>query len=315
MDDGLQRMLALAEASKSDQRCRLSQIAGKKVDLHCHTTFSDETLRWLPGLVYKPTDTPEQVYALAKARGMDFVTITDHDTIDGCKALLDRFGPLPDFFVGEEISAAFPDDGTIVHINVFDHTEAQHREAQRLRGNIFELTAYLRGIGKLFVLNHMTWTEQHRVLSRAQLDAVLDIFDVFEGVNGGRTAAHNAFVFQATHQCGKTVVAGSDSHTNRVGTTYTLSSGDTPAAWLASVQAGVAACFGEDGSREKLCEDTWRVIRHNLDHWISVAGSRWQRLLCRAIRAAGSRLHPLACHGYDRRQDALMRGFLELVSA
>jgi hypothetical protein len=38
---------------------------------------------------------PEEVYALAKRRGMDFVTITDHDTIDGALEIADR----PDVFV------------------------------------------------------------------------------------------------------------------------------------------------------------------------------------------------------------------------
>ena len=47
---------------------------------------------------------PEEVYALAKRRGMDFVTITDHDTIDGALELADR----QDVFVSEELTAASP---------------------------------------------------------------------------------------------------------------------------------------------------------------------------------------------------------------
>ena len=50
---------------------------------------------------------PEDVYRVAKARGMDLVAITDHDSIDGCLELLDahpdlrgldrrRGGVLPD---------------------------------------------------------------------------------------------------------------------------------------------------------------------------------------------------------------------------
>ncbi|HEX9116361.1 MAG TPA: hypothetical protein VGA61_09855, partial [Anaerolineae bacterium] len=174
------------------QRLSWARRPAVRVDLHCHSTFSDETLRWLPGLVYHPVLNPGEVYDLAKERGMDFVTLTDHDTIDGCRALLDQRGPLSDFFFGEEISARFPEDGTIVHVNVFDHDEAQHREIVRLRGNIYDLVAYLRSIDKLFVLNHMAWTEQHRVLTAQQLEAVLELFDVFEGLNGARDRAHNA---------------------------------------------------------------------------------------------------------------------------
>jgi predicted metal-dependent phosphoesterase TrpH len=36
---------------------------------------------------------------------MDLVTITDHDSIDGCLELLDPLGERPDFIMGEEVSA------------------------------------------------------------------------------------------------------------------------------------------------------------------------------------------------------------------
>ena len=152
-----------------------------RIDLHCHSTFSDERIRWLPGILYHPLLEPVELYDLAKSRGMDFVTITDHDTIDGCLDLLGRRGDLPDFIMGEEVSARFPEDGTIVHLNVFDHTEEQHRELQRLRCNIHELVTYLRRIDKLYVLNHLTWTRQHRVLAPDQIQAMLKLFDVFRG--------------------------------------------------------------------------------------------------------------------------------------
>ena len=44
---------------------------------------------------------PEEVYAMAKRRGMDFVTITDHDTIAGAQAI--RRLPT-DTFVSEELT-------------------------------------------------------------------------------------------------------------------------------------------------------------------------------------------------------------------
>ncbi|MGH2976548.1 MAG: PHP domain-containing protein [Solirubrobacterales bacterium] len=54
---------------------------------------------------------PEEVYELAKRLGMDFVTITDHDTIDGCLQLADR----PDCFVSEELTARFSGEPQAVH--------------------------------------------------------------------------------------------------------------------------------------------------------------------------------------------------------
>jgi hypothetical protein len=85
-------------------------------------------------------NSPEGVYRRAKARGMDLVTITDHDNIDGALAIADR----PDVIVGCEVTAVFPGDGVAVHLGVLGITEEQHREIQRLRHDIRELLPYLK---------------------------------------------------------------------------------------------------------------------------------------------------------------------------
>lgn len=288
-------------------------VAGTKVDFHCHTTFSDETLNFLPGIVYHPLLEPEEQYDLAKSRGMDFVTITDHDTIDGCKALVERRGELPDFIFGEEVSAVFPEDGTVVHVNVYDHNEAQHAEIQRLRHNIYDLCDYLRKIDKVYVINHLTWTEQHRVLTTAQLEAIIENFQVFEGLNGTRSYAHNAFVWQATAGHNKTLIGGSDSHTNRVGTTYTLTVGTSRAEVLGSIKAGIALPQGAFGTPEKLRDDVWLVLHKNVERRLAEASGRWERSVCRIIEGIGRRLHPLVCLGYHKHQDRLIRGFLRAL--
>jgi predicted metal-dependent phosphoesterase TrpH len=309
MNTLLEPILEFARAADPHDARPWRPVPGVRIDLHCHSTFSDETLRWLPGLVYHPVAEPEEVYALAKARGMDFVTITDHDTIDGCKALVDRCGSLPDFIFGEEVSVTFPEDGTEVHVNVFDIDEAQHAEIQRLRDNIYDLVDYLRRLGKLFVLNHMTWTAQHRVLTTWQVEAMLALFPVFEALNGGRSYSHNAFVCQATRGRGKVLVGGSDSHTHRVGTAFTLTHGTTPAEALASIQAGHAVPAGAFGTPERLREDVWMVMQKNLERQMAETGSYWQRLVARVVGRCGKTLYPLVCLGYHKRQDILMRGF------
>ena len=294
---------------------RWRQRPGTRIDLHCHSTFSDERLRWLPGLVYHPFAEPEEVYDTAKIRGMDFVTITDHDTIDGCKALLDRRGPLPDFIFGEEVTVTFPEDGTIVHVNVYDIDEQQHTEIQRLRGNIYDLVDYFRKIDKLYILNHMTWTEQHRVLTPWQIETMLSLFPVFEGINGSRSYAHNAFAWYATRGHDKVLVGGSDSHTNRVGTTYTLTEGTTPAEVIRGIRAGSAAPVGAFGTAEKLREDVWLVLQKNFERRMAEATGRWERFACRAVRRLGKTVYPLVCFGYDKRQNVLVRGFVRALPA
>ena len=50
-----------------------------KFDLHTHTTASDGVL------------TPEQLYIQAKMAGVEVLAITDHDTVEGVKWLLERY--------------------------------------------------------------------------------------------------------------------------------------------------------------------------------------------------------------------------------
>ena len=63
-----------------------------RLDLHCHSTASERSKLGVQRALGLPecATPPEEVYALAKRRGMDFVTITDHDTIDGALEIADR---------------------------------------------------------------------------------------------------------------------------------------------------------------------------------------------------------------------------------
>ncbi len=60
-----------------------------KIDMHVHTAFSERPSEWfLKRIGAKESySRPEQAYATAIKRGMDFVTITDHNRIDGALLL------------------------------------------------------------------------------------------------------------------------------------------------------------------------------------------------------------------------------------
>ena len=64
-----------------------------RVDMHCHSTASQLSRLGVQRSLGLPecATPPEEVYELAKRRGMDFVTITDHDTIAGASSW--RAGP------------------------------------------------------------------------------------------------------------------------------------------------------------------------------------------------------------------------------
>ncbi len=85
-----------------------------RVDLHCHSTASRISKLGIQRSLGLPecATPPEEVYSLAKRRGMDFVTITDHDTIAGAQEL----AHLPDFFVSEELTVWFRGERQAVHV-------------------------------------------------------------------------------------------------------------------------------------------------------------------------------------------------------
>ncbi|MDY6906339.1 MAG: ribonuclease III [Thermodesulfobacteriota bacterium] len=67
------------------------------IDLHIHSTASDGTLA------------PLEIVALAEKTALAAISITDHDTIDGCRDLLVSGQTLPvRFLTGVEMSTAFP---------------------------------------------------------------------------------------------------------------------------------------------------------------------------------------------------------------
>src|SRR5439155_21373592 len=99
-----------------------------RADLHIHSKFSDRSPEWLFRRFDFPASNTEplEVYRRLREQGMRFITITDHDRIEGCLEIADR----PDVFISESVTAHFPQDRAAVQILVWNITEAQHREIQ-----------------------------------------------------------------------------------------------------------------------------------------------------------------------------------------
>ena len=74
------------------------------------------------------TASPKTVYAQARHRGMDFVTITDHDSIDGVA----KIGQLKNVLVGEELTCWFPEDDCKLHVLLWGISPDQHTHVQRI---------------------------------------------------------------------------------------------------------------------------------------------------------------------------------------
>ena len=216
----------------------------RRCDLHLHTRYS----AWSRARVLRAHDSysdPVDVFDTAKRAGMDYVAITDHDSIEGALRLLER---RPDrtaeIIVGEEVETRLTDTGQRLHVNVFGIDEADHREIQRLRGDVHELVAWLRARRLLFVLNHPFWSYRFQKRPRAYMEEILALFDHIEVANSTMPAGHvetaeamRRYAFALGRRT--TAVGGSDAHVlEHVASSYTAAPGETSAEWLSSVARG-----------------------------------------------------------------------------
>jgi predicted metal-dependent phosphoesterase TrpH len=209
---------------------------------------------------------PEAVYAVAKARGMDLVTLTDHDSIDGALEFLSAHPDADDFIMGEEVSCRFPGAGLDVHLGVYGMTEALHRDIQPLRGNVFEVAACLRDAGVFFALNHLLFFYRRQIPLERYL-TLLDEVPALESRNGTMLPSHNHLVEEISARWTMTgarplaTLGGSDAHTlRRVGRTWTEAPGRTREEFLDSLRAGRAVAGGAHGHVGDVARDAYSVI-------------------------------------------------------
>lgn len=232
-----------------------------KCDMHCHTYHSGPTGHMT---AFEPMDSynsPQGLYDLAKQRGMDLVTITDHDSIDGCLAFLNKNPDSKDFFTGEEVTVRVPEFKKDVHIGVFNITEAQHREITRLKQNFDDVVVYLKQQNILHALNHLFHGFPPSRQGRRFLEKMIASFERFEGLNGAVDAGHN-FITQRLGEVfpGKKLIAGSDSHTLlRLGSCYTAAPATTREEFLQQVRAGNTLIAGKYGHFHHLFNDAMGV--------------------------------------------------------
>ena len=221
-----------------------------RVDLHCHSTASQLSRLGVQRSLGLPecATPPQEVYELAKRHGMDFVTITDHDTIDGCLELADR----PDCFVSEELTARFAGEPQAVHILCYGITPGDHEWLQAHAGDVEACAAYLHESGIACALAHPFYNVA-TPLTRRHRRHLAQLFPIWEVRNGSRAPELNmpAVVYVETH--GSTGIGGSDDHAGvDVGRTFTeVPSASTPEELLEHLRRGEAVAGGEQGSAAK----------------------------------------------------------------
>ena len=220
------------------------------MDLHCHSTASQESRLGVQRAVGLPecATPPQEVYELAKRRGMDFVTITDHDTIDGVLQIAGR----PDVFISEELTASFRGQPQAVHVLCYGITPADHEWLQTHSSDVEECAEYLHSNDIVCALAHPYYNVGAPLTARHRR-RLADLFPIWEVRNGSRARELNrpAAIYIAT--CEGVGIGGSDDHAGvDIGRTFTEApAADSPSAYLDHLRAGDVVARGAQGSAAK----------------------------------------------------------------
>lgn len=266
-----------------------------KADLHVHSKFSRRPAEWILQKLGCPESftEPRTLYAIAKARGMSFVTITDHNAIDGCLEIADR----PDCFMSEEVTTYFPEDRCKLHVLVYDIDEKIHAEIQRLRENLYDLSEYLNNIGIVYVLAHPLYPVNGK-LTVDHFEKLLLIFRNFE-LNGARNEEQNRCLelvlrsltpqminrLADKHSMApgfempwkKNIVGGSDDHSSlTIASRYTHVPGtESVADFLTGISMGKAVVKGVGSTPKALGRNLYSIAyqfygnKFNLDRYVN----------------------------------------------
>ena len=257
-----------------------------RADLHVHSKHSNQPTEWILRQVGAPESftEPTEIYHRCRARGMQLVTISDHDSIDGALEIQH----LPGTFLSCEVTVEFPEDAARrtrrceIHVLVLGITERQHRDLQGIRRNVYEVRDYIRDQGIVYSVAHPLFRVNDR-LTLDQVEKLLVLFDRFEARNGMHDRRANDLVgrifgsltremiedlaerhglepFGATPWV-KTFTGGSDDHSGLyLGSTWT----ETPEAatveeFLEHLRAGRHEPGGATGSSARLLQSLYTI--------------------------------------------------------
>ncbi|MGE5610146.1 MAG: glycosyltransferase [Bacillota bacterium] len=260
-----------------------------RIDLHCHSLASSHPTEAILRMLNCPEcySDPLAVYTQAKSRGMDLVTITDHDSIDGALRLANR----PDVLIGEELSCWFPEDGCKMHVLVWGLSADDHAQLQSIAKDIYRVAEYLESHNLAHAVAHPTYRQNDK-LERWHLERLLLLFKGFECLNGSHSPLHReAFeplldrlteeeLKRLSRRHGlsprwptpwiKARTAGSDDHgLLYIGTTWTEfpATAQTPADVLNCLREGNCRPAGVPGSSQRLAHTFYSVaIRYYTRH-------------------------------------------------
>jgi glycosyltransferase involved in cell wall biosynthesis len=250
-----------------------------RVDMHVHSRHSIKPSQWIlqkMGCSESYTE-PSFIYRRLMNKGMDLVTITDHNQIEGCLEIAHLKG----VFISEEITSYFPDDRCKIHVLAYDITEKQHLEIEKIRRNLFELVSFLNDSQIFHVVAHPLFSINGK-LTYDNFEKLILLFKNFE-CNGARDEALNTSLqYILDHLCPvdfeylenkhgfkavgpapwkKNITGGSDDHSSlNIGRMFTQVPGECDIkSFLLNISQGKSAPRGPASTPKTMAHNLYSI--------------------------------------------------------
>ena len=248
----------------------MEAATSRNCDLHVHSARSTDSGNYAlrRARLGESYTSPELLHDTCLRRGMTFVTITDHNTVEGALRIADR----PNTFLSVEVTTRFPEDDVPLHVLVWNLTERDHRDLQAYRASVYELVDFLRERCLVHALAHPLY-RMGAPLTLSHVERMMLLFSVWEGRNGARPESSNTVAAALAESVTPALIerlaerhgivprhggrvalsAGSDDHgALDIATTFTRAEGPTVERFLEAVADGAGTIVGEHGSSVKL---------------------------------------------------------------
>ena len=229
-----------------------TELHVSRADMHVHSTASELSKLGIETSLHLPecATEPEEVYGhQPKRRGMDFVSITDHDTVAGAL----KIAHLPGVFISEELTVWFKNEPQAVHVLCYGITPEDHEWLQAHNDSVEECAEYLNEREITAALAHPFYAVEAPLTARHRR-RLAQLFPIWETRNGSRAKELNlpAFVYIETH--GGTGIGGTDDHAGiDIGRTFTQTpKAHNAAEFLTHIRGGDATSHGDQGGARQV---------------------------------------------------------------
>ncbi len=295
-------------------------------DLHVHSNFSNKSSIWAMRKLNCPESftSPRFIYNTARKLSMDYVTITDHNTIAGALEI----AHMPGVFISAEVTAYFPENGCKIHVIVLDVSESSFRELMTLGKNVYELVAYLQREGIVHFVSHPLY-DMNEKLTVDVIEKMLLMFDVFEVKNGARAEQFNSLIGSVISSLNpdsyerlpdrhdispcsvtswhKATVGGSDDHSGFfIARAYTVTrKGRTLGDFLASIRENIPEMYDsyDDRSFEEILDREAKRLVNDMSFLNSINSEDRNRRIFRVTSYLASRM----IYVYTNQRDGFIR--------